>query len=114
VLHGSIIQSNVGQKMLKCPWHKCGKEFEPNKPNQKFCCDQHKIAHNNWLKITSIHFIPPIYNYIKSVADSRIPPISVSEMANEMILKVMGHEESELKKNERPGEYLKMIEGVDP
>ena len=100
--------------MLKCAWHKCGKEFEPTQKGQKFCSGgKCKDAHNNWLEKTGVHFIPPIYNYIKSVADSRIPPITVSEMANEMILKVMGRELAELNKNEQPGEYLKTIEGID-
>ena len=98
--------------MLKCKWHKCGKEFEPKKPNQVFCCDQHKIAHNNWLKMTGIHFIPQIYSYIESIAKSQIPPVSVDEMANKMFLTFTGHEEAELKKSERPGEYLKTIEGL--
>ena len=104
----------AGAIKLKCAWHKCGKEFEPTQKGQRFCSGgKCKDAHNNWLKKTGVHFIPPIYNYIKSVADSRIPPITVSEMANEMILKVMGRELAELNKNEQPGEYLKTIEGID-
>jgi len=100
--------------MKICKWAKCGAEFEPTKDNQEFCKPEHRHAHNNWLKITGVHFIPPIYNYIKGIANSRIPPISVSEMANEMMMEFMGHKKEELKKSEQPGEYLKTIEGLDP
>ena len=72
-----------------------------------------RIAHNNWLKMTGVHFIPQIYYEIKSIADSRIPPISVDAAANEMFLTFTGHAENELSKNERPGEYLKTLEGLN-
>jgi len=29
--------------MKRCLYSKCGKEFEPNKPKQKFCCAIHKV-----------------------------------------------------------------------
>ena len=104
-----------GAMRLKCSWHKCGKEFEPTQKGQKFCPGgKCKDAHNNWLKMTGVHFIPQIYNYIKEIADSQIPPVSVDEMANKMFFKFTGHEESELKKHERPGEYLKTLEGLNP
>ena len=99
--------------MKICKWSKCGNEFEPTKFNQDYCKPECRHAHNNWLKMTGVHFIPQIYNYVKGVADSYTPPKSVSEMANLMMLKMMNREESELSKSERPREYLKSIEGLD-
>ncbi len=29
--------------MKTCLYSKCGKEFKPNKPKQKFCCDVHRV-----------------------------------------------------------------------
>jgi hypothetical protein len=96
---------------MKCLWHKCGVEFDPVKKNQNFCKPEHRHAHNNYLKMTGIHFIPQIYNYIKDVADHC--HVSVDEKANEMMLSIMGRTAEELKPNERPGEYLKTLEGLN-
>lgn len=32
--------------MKRCLYSKCGKEFEPNKPKQKFCCDVHRVYYS--------------------------------------------------------------------
>ena len=102
----------AGAIKLKCAWHKCGKEFEPTQKGQKFCSGgKCKDAHNNWLKKTGVHFIPPIYNYIKDIADHC--HVSVDEKANEMMLAMAGRTVEELRPSERPGEYLKTIEGID-
>lgn len=31
---------------MKCQYSKCGKDFEPNKPKQRFCSDTHRVYHN--------------------------------------------------------------------
>lgn len=89
--------------MAICLWHKCGAEFEPKKINQKFCCDPHKIAHNNWLKMTGIHLCPRALYYVQGLSDSRVPPISVAQMANEMILKMANADGEPLTQNEAFG-----------
>ena len=76
----------MGQTM-NCLWHKCGAAFTPTKPNKKFCTEKCKDAHNNWLKMTGVHFVPRAYYYVLGIANSRIPPITIDEMANEIILK---------------------------
>jgi hypothetical protein len=89
---------------LKCAWHKCGKEFEPSQKGQKFCPGgKCKDAHNNWLKMTGIHLCPRALYYVQGLADSRIPPISLSEMANEMILKVANSGQESLTNEEAAG-----------
>ena len=104
-IHGFVGQTAVCLK--------CGKEFEPVRVKQQFCSPACRVDYHNQLKKSGIHLIPQLYNYIKSIAESQIPPVSVDEMANRMFLKFTGHEEEELKKSERPGEYLKTIEGIN-
>jgi len=90
--------------MATCLWHKCGKEFTPIQDNQKFCPGgKCKDAHNNWLKMTGIHLCPRALYYIQSIANSRIPPISNDEMANEMISRVANADGEPLRDDEAFG-----------
>jgi hypothetical protein len=102
-------KANTRFPLAICRW--CRKSFQPIREDQRFCpggvC---RIAYNNWIKTTGIHYPPCVYNYIKSIAEAC--NVSVNQKATEMMLKLMDRDESELPENERPGEYSRMIEGL--
>ena len=73
--------------MAICQWKDCGKEFTPIQKHQKFCSGgKCREAYNNWRKLTGIHLLPELYEYVKSVADEI--GIPVDAQANIMIAKV--------------------------
>ena len=92
-----------GAFMKICLWKECGKEFEPIQDNQEFCKPEHRHAHNNWLKKTGIHLCPRALYYVQELANSRRPPITNDEMANEMILKMANADGETLTNEESAG-----------
>ena len=89
--------------MKICKWAECGAEFEPIQDNQQFCKPEHRHAHNNWLKKTGIHLCPRALYYVQELANSRRPPITNDEMANEMILKMANADGETLTNEESAG-----------
>lgn len=69
--------------MKICKWNKCGKEFEPVKPNQDFCCPAHRHAYNNWLKMTGHHLVPRIESKLQKAAGHLKKP--VDQFLNEIV-----------------------------
>ena len=90
--------------MASC--QKCGKEFKPVRVKQSFCSPECRIAHNNWLKMTGIHLCPRALYYVQGLAEAR--RITITEMANEMILKISNSGQENLTNEEAAG--LKEVE----
>lgn len=89
---------------MLCPF--CKKEFTPSRTNQIFCCMVCKDGWHNAKKAFAVILCERAFGYVKGITDGwneRGENVTVSEVANTIILKQANADGEPLRKDELYG-----------